>query len=87
MLVWQNFRALHLDAQVRTRFATDLFQLGVASGDPAVDGIVLWTRLVSDVKASDLGVPPHAIEVRWEIAKDRAMQQIVKTGRTAVHPS
>jgi alkaline phosphatase D len=86
MLVWQNLRALQLDAQTRTQFTTDPFQLGVASGDPAADGVVLWTRLVSDVAAPDLGVPPHAVDVRWEVAKDRGMRQIVKAGRTAATP-
>lgn len=86
ILVAQNLRGLHLDAQTRTRFAADPFQLGVASGDPAADGVVLWTRLVADVNAPGFGLPPHAIPLRWEIAKDRSMRQIVKTGRAAATP-
>jgi alkaline phosphatase D len=86
MLVWQNLRGQQLDVQTQTRFTTDPFQLGVASGDPAADGVVLWTRLVADANAPDFGVPPHAIQVRWEIARDRSMKQIVKTGRTAATP-
>lgn len=85
-LAWQNLRSLHLDAQTRTRFSNDPFQVGVASGDPAADGIVLWTRLVSNVNAPDLGIPPHPIKVRWEIAKDHAMTHIVKTGVMTATP-
>jgi alkaline phosphatase D len=29
----------------QARISTDPFTLGVASGDPTPDGIVLWTRL------------------------------------------
>lgn len=31
-----------------TRFAKDPFTLGVTSGDPLPDGVVLWTRLAPD---------------------------------------
>lgn len=86
MLVWQNLRSLQLDAQTRTSFAADPFQLGVASGDPAADGVVLWTRLVADINAANFGVPPHAIPVRWEVARDSGMKQIVRTGRAAATP-
>jgi alkaline phosphatase D len=40
----------------------DLFQHGVASGDPLADAVILWTRVSSG--ASD------PIEVWWEIAED-----------------
>ena len=33
---------------IRPRFAANPFSLGVASGDPAPDGVVLWTRLAPD---------------------------------------
>src|SRR4051794_22212214 len=32
-------------ATVRPSFSEDPFTLGVASGDPTSDGVVLWTRL------------------------------------------
>lgn len=56
------------------------FQLGVASGDPAPDGMVLWTRLAPQPLAGG-GMPDEAIEVSWELAKDEAFTQIVKQGR------
>ena len=35
-------------AWVETRFPDYPFSLGVASGDPSPDGVVLWTRLAPD---------------------------------------
>ncbi|MGH9767893.1 MAG: PhoD-like phosphatase N-terminal domain-containing protein, partial [Blastocatellia bacterium] len=36
-------------AQIRApKFTTDPFSLGVASGDPLPDSVVLWTRLAPD---------------------------------------
>ena len=32
----------------RPAFTADPFTLGVASGDPAANGVVLWTRLAPD---------------------------------------
>ncbi|AQR61487.1 alkaline phosphatase [Brevundimonas sp. LM2] len=59
-----------------------LFPLGVASGDPAPDGFVLWTRLAVDPVAPDglggLGAP---IEVQWDVAADEGFRRIVATGR------
>lgn len=34
-------------AAAQGRLAADPFRLGVASGEPAPDGVVLWTRLVT----------------------------------------
>jgi alkaline phosphatase D len=50
----------------------DVFAWGVASGDPAPDGVVLWTR----VPAS----PSAAVPVRWEIAADPQLRDVVVTG-------
>ena len=52
------------------RFRDNPFTLGVASGYPRPEGMVLWTRLIGD-----LG--PAPIPVRWEIADDEAMRTIV----------
>jgi alkaline phosphatase D len=61
------------------------FSLGVASGDPLPDGIVLWTRLAP--KPLDSGGMPRAIvEVGWEIARDAAFRTIVQTGTTLARP-
>ncbi len=49
------------------------FALGVASGHPRHDRLVLWTRLVGD----DL---PGQVEVQWELAHDEAFTKIAARG-------
>jgi alkaline phosphatase D len=49
------------------------FELGVASGFPRPDGMVLWTHLTGD----DL---PERAEVRWEVAADEGFRDIVARG-------
>lgn len=61
------------------------FTLGVASGDPAPDGVVLWTRLAPRPLAGG-GMPDEAIEVSWQIADDEAMTRVVQRGETAAVP-
>ncbi|HEY8069949.1 MAG TPA: alkaline phosphatase D family protein [Burkholderiales bacterium] len=61
------------------RFASDPFKLGVASGYPRPDGMVLWTRLMAD-----LG--PASVPVRWEIGDDDGMRKIVAAGSAEADP-
>lgn len=66
-------------AQGNPKFAAYPFALGVASGSPTPEGIVLWTRIAPnplDVAAMD----PAPIEVKWEVAHDGKFAQIVKRG-------
>lgn len=65
-----------------TRFASDPFALGVASGDPLADGIVLWTRLAPDPLAPDGGMQPVDHSVRWELALDQRFRRVVRRGET-----
>ena len=61
---------------------TTPFALGVASGDPLHDGMVLWTRLL-------LTDPAHrqsAHTVRWEVAHDPRFQRIVRRGQSVALP-
>jgi alkaline phosphatase D len=67
------------------RFGSNPFTLGVASGDPTPNGIVLWTRLVPDP------TDPHSlgqasVPVRWRIATDDRLHQIVRHGVAVAHP-
>src|SRR6185503_10631312 len=66
--------------QARPRWDASPFTLGVASGDPSDDGVVIWTRLAPEPLEGG-GMPPDAIDVRWEIAEDDGMRRIVKQGR------
>ena len=54
------------------RLAIDPFALGVASGEPAADGFVLWTRAVGLTGDVRLG---------YEIAADEDFRSIVRSGR------
>lgn len=62
-------------AFIRHARAADVprFTLGVASGHPRPDSLVLWTRLTG----LDL---PAQVEVRWELAHDEAFSQIAARG-------
>ncbi|MFB4314288.1 alkaline phosphatase D family protein [Actinomadura sp. 21ATH] len=72
-----------------SRRTADPFELGVASGDPVPDGVVLWTRLAPRPLAEDGlgGLPPgRDIGVEWQVAEDERFRRVVRTGRaTARH--
>ena len=61
------------------------FRMGVASGDPWPDGVVLWTRLCPEPLAGG-GMPHIAVEVQWEVAADEAMRQVVQKGTSLARP-
>ena len=69
----------------RPVFAQDPFQLGVASGDPTSDGVVLWTRLAID-PLNGGGMSPESYEVNWEVATDEGFQQITQSGTELATP-
>lgn len=66
-------------ARTRPRFSSSPFALGVASGDPASDGAVLWTRLTTDALGVD-PLPAPRIAVRWEVAEDERFRRVVRRG-------
>src|SRR5262245_13542222 len=72
-------------AQARPRFADHPFKLGVASGDPLPDGVVLWTRLAPD-PLNGGGLPPRAVTVKWEVAADDRMKGVVARGSAVASP-
>ncbi|WAC54690.1 alkaline phosphatase D family protein [Gordonia sp. SL306] len=63
------------------RLGDHLFTLGVASGDPLPDGVVLWTRLARNPLARGGGMGASPIPVEWELATDEAMRRVVRRGR------
>jgi alkaline phosphatase D len=67
--------AIAAPALVRRARATTIprFALGVASGFPRPDGMVLWTRLTG------AGLPEH-VDVQWEIAHDESFTRIAARG-------
>lgn len=59
---------------------SDPFTLGIASGDPASDGFVIWTRLAPEPLHPRGGMPAAPREVSWEVATDPAMRDVVRSG-------
>lgn len=71
---------------VPTHTITSLFSLGVASGDPLPDSVVIWTRLARD-PLNGGGMPDAPVSVRWEVAADDGFQRIVRHGTAAALPA
>jgi alkaline phosphatase D len=77
--VWTAGAALPLEALARK--ADDrLFQHGVASGDPLADRVILWTRVTPQS-------PRARVSVRYRIALDPAMRDVVARGQTTTDAS
>ncbi len=65
------------------RFGSNPFTLGVASGSPTHDSVVLWTRLMP---AGSAGAGPGPITVRWEVAHDEQFSRIAQSGQVQAVP-
>lgn len=69
------------------RFPANPFALGVASGDPWPDSVVLWTRLSTDpLGPTGAGLPVSAVLVAWEVAHDEAFTRVVRRGTVPATP-
>jgi len=66
-------------------FGSNPFSLGVASGYPAADGVVLWTRLAPEPREGGR-MPQAAVRVGWEVATDEAFRNIVRKGTETAVP-
>ena len=70
---------------VRPLFRMYPFSLGVASGDPFPDGVVLWTRLAPEPLTGG-GMPMTNVPVQWELAADARFTTIVQRGTETARP-
>lgn len=61
------------------------FTLGVASGDPVSDGMVLWTRLAPEPRTGG-GMAAEPVVVEWQIATDDTMRTLVQRGTEVAVP-
>ena len=61
------------------------FSLGVASGDPLPDGVVLWTRLAPQPLEGG-GMPMTNVDVQWEVARDARFSAIAQKGTAIARP-
>jgi alkaline phosphatase D len=67
------------------RWTSNPFSLGVASGSPAPDSVVLWTRLLpARGGLPDGGRTP--LPVLWEVAHDEGFTRIAQRGETLALP-
>lgn len=64
------------------RLRGDPFGLGVASGDPTADSVILWARLAPTPLADDGagGMPADQVDVVWEVAADEGFRRVVNRG-------
>jgi alkaline phosphatase D len=69
----------------RYRAPGNPFALGVASGDPASDGFVLWTRLGPDPLRGG-GMKHSRVGVDWEVASDESFRQVRARGKALALP-
>lgn len=68
------------------KFAGSPYTLGVASGDPAADGFVIWTRLAPRPMEPHGGMILKQIPVQWEVAADEGFRQVVRKGKAMAWP-
>ena len=64
----------------RARFDRDPFTLGVASGYPRADGMVLWTRLAPEPYTTDGGAGWADLTLNYEIAEDLSFRRRIRSG-------
>jgi alkaline phosphatase D len=81
--VWSS-RALGI-VKRNVKVPDQQFTLGVASGDPAPSGFVIWTRLAPKPLEGG-GMPAENVEVAWEVAEDEQMTKVVRSGKTVATP-
>ena len=67
-------------------FAEYPFQLGIAAGDPAPDGFVIWTRLAPRPLEIGNGMPSAPVPVKWEVASNAGFGTIVRSGEAIARP-
>ena len=87
LLQWAAVGAagLHLPrrAWAQTKAGSTPFALGVASGSPTHDSVVLWTRLMPPFVQTP-GSP--GVSVRWEVAHDDKFTRIAQSGQSLALP-
>ena len=62
------------------------FSLGVASGSPLPDAVVIWTRILYE-PLNAAAMPAVALPVRWQMADDERFGSIVAEGTASATPA
>ncbi|MEH7081202.1 alkaline phosphatase [Neobacillus drentensis] len=84
LAIAQSMGGFKVDAA--PNFSEYPFTLGVASGDPLSDSVVLWTRLAPD-PLNGGGMPSHIVPVNWELATDENFRNVIKRGTEHASPN
>ncbi|MBY0097236.1 alkaline phosphatase D family protein [Mesobacillus maritimus] len=84
LTIAQSLGGFSVDAA--PKFSQYPFTLGVASGDPLSDSVVLWTRLAPD-PLNGGGMPSHVVPVQWELATDENFRNVIKRGTEQASPA
>jgi alkaline phosphatase D len=64
-----------------------VFQHGVASGDPLPRAVVLWTRVTPTATATPGSGAGPRVRVTWEVATDRGFREVVRRGAVRTGPA
>nr|WP_257350945.1 alkaline phosphatase [Pseudalkalibacillus decolorationis] len=83
MTLANQFNGLKVEAS--PQFTNYPFQLGVTSGDPLADSVVLWTRLAPE-PLNGGGMPNYNVPVQWEIAEDEKFHKVLDQGTEVARP-
>jgi alkaline phosphatase D len=67
-------------------FESDPYTLGVASGDPLPESVIIWTRLAPNPLTADGAMPSEAFDVAWTVATDEGMSNVVNSGTATAEP-
>ncbi|OGB03917.1 MAG: phosphodiesterase [Burkholderiales bacterium RIFCSPLOWO2_12_FULL_64_99] len=92
-LAWQQVCAHRAQARGQVpqpdawHAADEVFTLGVASGEPRPDSVVIWTRLAPKPLQADGGMPAQAVPVRWEVAADARFARVLQSGSAVADPA
>ena len=78
-----GLQAISHKAYSQTVFTSNPFRLGIASGAPTPDGMVLWTKLISD---GLFGFGHQPIDVTWQVAYDEKFERIALQGTSTALP-
>jgi alkaline phosphatase D len=73
--------------QAAPKFSDNPFKLGVASGEPTPDGVVIWTRLAPSPFDEMSGMAPDPVTLQWQVASDEGMSKVVAKGTAIADPA
>jgi alkaline phosphatase D len=67
------------------RWKSQPFSLGVASGAPRPDAVLLWTRVAPDLTQDSWLDPQQTLPLQYELFSDSGLRQQVRQGEVLVH--